>query len=142
MRRAFLTKSSSVYVVSTANIGGFSNRGVPGRDESGRIVCWYVLLTDIDERKRFEGELRRSEAFLAGAQRLSETGSFLWSPETDALTWSTELYRMFELDEGGITLEQVGSRVHADDIPIFNDMIDEGRGGGGRSGCRDEIGHA
>ena len=64
----------------------FSNRGVPGRDESGRILCWYVLLTDIDERKRFEGDLRRSEAFLAEAQRLSETGSFLWSPETDALS--------------------------------------------------------
>ena len=105
----------------------FSNRGVPDREASGGIVCWYVLLTDIDKRKRVESDLRRSEAFLAGAQRLSETGSFLWSPDTDTLTWSAELYRMFELDEGGITLAQVGSRVHADDRAIFRDMINEHR---------------
>ena len=35
-------------------------------------------LRDITERKRAEEELRRSEAFLAEAQRLSSTGSFSW----------------------------------------------------------------
>jgi len=35
----------------------FHARGRPQRDAEGRIVCWYTLVTDIDERKRAEGEL-------------------------------------------------------------------------------------
>ena len=37
-------------------------RGLPFRDPGGRILRWYVLLSDIDDRKRAEQELRRSEA--------------------------------------------------------------------------------
>ncbi|WP_410551775.1 PAS domain S-box protein, partial [Arthrobacter sp. SIMBA_036] len=55
----------------------FQLRGLPLRDGEGKIIRWYGLLTDIDDRKRAEEKLRRSEAFLADAQRLSKTGSFL-----------------------------------------------------------------
>jgi len=51
------------------------SRGLPLRDTQGHIVCWYKLYTDIEDRKRAEEELRRSEAFLSEAQRLSHTGS-------------------------------------------------------------------
>jgi PAS domain S-box-containing protein len=40
----------------------FQSRGCPLRDPNGKIVRWYNLLIDIDERKRSEQELRRSEA--------------------------------------------------------------------------------
>jgi PAS domain S-box-containing protein len=40
----------------------FQSRGFPLRDTNGQIVRWYNLLIDIDERKRAEQELRRSEA--------------------------------------------------------------------------------
>jgi PAS domain S-box-containing protein len=40
----------------------FRSRGSPLRDTNGRVVRWYNLLIDIDERKRAEEELRRSEA--------------------------------------------------------------------------------
>jgi PAS domain S-box-containing protein len=40
----------------------FQSRGLPLRDTKGHIVRWYNLLIDIDERKRAEQELRRSEA--------------------------------------------------------------------------------
>ena len=36
----------------------FNNRGVPIRDDSGRIARWYVLMTDIEDRKRAEHALR------------------------------------------------------------------------------------
>jgi PAS domain S-box-containing protein len=42
----------------------FQDRGVPRRDASGAILRWYVLQTDIDERKRTEDALRHSEARL------------------------------------------------------------------------------
>src|SRR5712664_5016191 len=76
-----------------------------------------------------EKELRRSEAFLAEAQRLSVTGSFSWRVETDEITWSEELYRIFEFDRDvPVTLELIGSRVHPEDIPLLNDMIARARG--------------
>src|SRR5579864_7788854 len=43
----------------------FQVRGLPVRDADGRILRWCSLLTDIDERKRAEDALKRSEAFLA-----------------------------------------------------------------------------
>ena len=49
-------------------------RGEPLRDRQGRIVQWYGLSVDIDERKKAEDRLRRSEAYLAEAQRLSHSG--------------------------------------------------------------------
>jgi PAS domain S-box-containing protein len=39
----------------------FQSRGFPLQDTNGQIVRWYNLLIDIDERKRAEQELRRSE---------------------------------------------------------------------------------
>src|SRR5713226_8184608 len=38
----------------------FHVRGRPQRDADGRIVRWYHLVTDIDDRKRAEGELKRA----------------------------------------------------------------------------------
>src|SRR5438132_7725820 len=66
----------------------FQVRGLPLRDSNGRIVRWYVLLTDIDARKRAEDELRRSEAFLAEGLRLSSTVTFSWRLDTDEVTLS------------------------------------------------------
>jgi PAS domain S-box-containing protein len=40
----------------------FNMRGLPLRDRQGHIVRWYFLLTEVDDRKRAEDELRRSEA--------------------------------------------------------------------------------
>ena len=40
----------------------FQGRILPVRDTDGRIARWYCLISDIDDRKRAEDELRRSEA--------------------------------------------------------------------------------
>jgi PAS domain-containing protein len=88
-------------------------------------------LRDVTERKRAEEELRRSEAFLAEAQRLSATGSFSWRVATDEIRWSEQLYRIFEFDPAvRVTFELIATRVHPEDIPLLNDMSDRARGGG------------
>jgi PAS domain S-box-containing protein len=74
------------------------DRGVPLRDEDGHIVKWYGVTTDIEDRKRAEEALRRSEAYLAEAQRLSQTGSWAWSPDQDIRYWSDECYRVLGYD--------------------------------------------
>src|ERR1035437_4577866 len=106
-------------------------RFCPLRDETGNIVNWYGTNTDIEDRKRADAGLKRSEAFLAEGQHLSRTGSFSWHLATDEITWSEELYRIFEFDPGvPVTLELVGTRCHPDDIPLVDDMIDPARGAG------------
>ena len=56
------------------------HRKVPLRDQDGNVVKWYGSSIDIEEIKRAEEELRRSEAYLAEAQRLTHTGS--WALQT------------------------------------------------------------
>ena len=55
----------------------------------------FVL--DLTERKRAEEALRRSEAYLAEAQRLSHTGTSVFDA-TRTVYWSEESYRIFGLD--------------------------------------------
>ncbi len=101
----------------------------PGHSERRVLVTFQ----DITARKqaeaakdlRSEEELRRSEAFLAEAQRLSLTGSFSWKVATDEITWSEQLYRIYEFEIGvPVTLEVIRTRVHPEDIPFLNDMIE------------------
>jgi PAS domain S-box-containing protein len=58
----------------------FHVHGLPMLDTEGRVVRWYHLLTDIDERKRAEENLQRSKAFLAerkvSATRAASAGGF------------------------------------------------------------------
>jgi PAS domain S-box-containing protein len=108
----------------------FHARGLPLLDAEDRVVRWYVLLTDIDDRKRAEEQLLRSESFLAEGQRLSRTGSFSWRVETDEITSSDELYRIFGIEPGlPVTFDLIGSRVHPEDLGLLSDMIEKARGG-------------
>jgi C4-dicarboxylate-specific signal transduction histidine kinase len=109
----------------------FHVRGLPLRDADGRIVRWFVLQTDIDDRKRAEEKLRRSEAFLAEGQKLSRVGSFSWRVATDEIVWSDQLYRIFEFKPGTrVTLELIATRVPQDDMHMLGDMIERARGAG------------
>lgn len=105
-------------------------RANPLRDASGTIVKWYGTNTDIDDRKRTEETLKRSEAFLAEGQHLARMGNFLWRLATDEITWSEPLYRIFDLSAGvTITLNLIGSRVHPEDVPMMIDMVNRAQRG-------------
>jgi PAS domain S-box-containing protein len=85
-------------------------------------------LRDITERKRAEQELRRSQAFLAEAQHLSRIGSFSWRVTTDEITWSEQLYRIFQIDrDTQVTFELIGTRIHPEDLSVFQEHIERSR---------------
>ena len=50
------------------------------------------------ENVQLYDELRRSEAYLSEAQRLSHTGTFGWNPSSGEMYWSEESFRIFEYD--------------------------------------------
>src|SRR5712672_1912011 len=93
-------------------------RGEPLRDREGRIVQWYGLSVDIDERKKAEERLRRSESYLAEAQRLSHTGTWVLDARAMRyLHWSDEAYRIWGFDplQGPPGRENMWQRIHPDD---------------------------
>jgi PAS domain S-box-containing protein len=52
------------------------NRGVPIRDDSGRITRWYVLLTDIEDRTQALAQLQQMQSDFAHMNRVSMMGEF------------------------------------------------------------------
>ncbi len=95
----------------------FQVRGRPLRDTEGRIVRWYNLVTDIDERKKTDEKLRRSEECLLEAQRLSHTGSWRHDVASGAVTVSPQIHRIFgsRPDDDMSTAEFWFNRIHPED---------------------------
>ena len=77
------------------------------------------------ERTHAENRLRRSEAYLAEAQRLTHTGSFGWSVQSGEIRWSDETFRIFQYDpKAKPTLEVILRRTHPEDIAFVKQTIE------------------
>jgi PAS domain S-box-containing protein len=73
------------------------HRKVPLLGESGAIVKWYGSSIDVEDRRRADDALRRSEFYLAEGQRIAHVGS--WAFSSDGFDyWSPELFRMYGFD--------------------------------------------
>jgi len=85
-------------------------------------------LVEAEERAelgRAEAALRRSEAYLAEAQRLSHTGSFGWDVASGQIYWSRETFRIFGYEpDSAITVDHVVKRTHPDDRAVVLQVID------------------
>jgi C4-dicarboxylate-specific signal transduction histidine kinase len=81
-----------------------------------------------EKQRQDEKQLKRSEAFLAEGQRLSSTGSFSWRVASNEITWSDQIYRIFEIDPLlPVTLQLMNARTHPEDIAAFNDELARAR---------------
>jgi PAS domain S-box-containing protein len=75
--------------------------------------------------RRAEEALRRSEAYLAEAQKLSHTGSFGWDVSSGEIYWSQETFRILGYEPGGkSTAGMVLQRTHPDDRPALQQLMD------------------
>jgi len=82
---------------------------------------------DVSDRKRAEEALRRSEAYLTEAQRLTHTGSWVWRvANREASHLSEEWYRIYGVDpeEGMPSWEERLRRVHPQDRATWQGTID------------------
>jgi PAS domain S-box-containing protein len=98
--------------------------------QSGEVTEVIGTVMDVTEQELLTQELRRREAYLAEAQKLSHTGSFGWKPDSDQIVWSDETYRIFEYDRSvNPTIDSVAQRVHPQDRADFQKVIaDASRG--------------
>jgi PAS domain S-box-containing protein len=105
----------------------FLSRCCPLVDRSGHILGWYGCDTDIHDRKEAEETLRRSEGYLAEAQRLSHTGSWASIPASgENKYWSEECYRLMGFDpHGGLPgYETLLQRFHPDDQAKVREAVE------------------
>jgi PAS domain S-box-containing protein len=95
------------------------------RDASGSIE-FFGAVTDVTVAKETERKLRRSEAYLAEAQRLSHTGSWAWDVRRrEFLFRSPEAHRMLGLDPEKVAVPQqpLWDRVHREDGDRVIEMV-------------------
>jgi PAS domain S-box-containing protein len=98
------------------------------RNMSGQPYQMFGIVQDITDRKRAEQRLRESEAYLAEAQRLSQTGSWAWNPATgDIRYWSEMCFGMLGFDPAGPLprFEEFFHRVHPDDQAVLMERFDK-----------------
>ena len=96
----------------------FLLRMTPLRKDPKTIVKWCGAASDVEERKRTEQALSRSEAYLAEAQRLSHTGSWAYNMASRRLVYSSEEnFRLFgyEPAAGIPTNADWAARIHPED---------------------------
>ncbi len=92
--------------------------GHPVLSPAGEVVEYVGTLMDVTERRHTEEILRRNEAYLSEAQRLSHTGSWALIPATGEITyWSEEAFRLqgFDPAERLPRFEELQGRFHPDD---------------------------
>jgi PAS domain S-box-containing protein len=94
----------------------FRARGRPARDAQGRVIRWYMILTDIEDRKRAEERLEEQQNELQQVLDLAPQMVAVFGPERERLYANS-----VALAYVGMTLEQwrqqtVGSELHPEDV--------------------------
>jgi len=105
--------------------------GHPILDERGDVVEFVGASIDVTEHYRAAQALRRSEAYLAEAQRLAKMGSWAYNPAAEkAIYWSHEMLRMFGLDPQRTNPpdgEEFLRLMHPEDRDRFNELYERSR---------------
>lgn len=103
----------------------FLSLAQPLRASDGTLICWVGINFDIEDRKQVEQELRRSQAHLSDAQRLSHTGSAGMEAGTQRLFWSEETARIYGYAPGTEpTLDLILQRIHPDDVEFLKGHLE------------------
>lgn len=115
-------------------VAGVGNKDTPYDDGDVRhltllmVGMWRLLQRkEGEDRLRATADaLRRSEAYLAQAQRLTHTGSWVDDGTMRPVYWSEEHFRIFGLDSrrGIPTREEALERIHPDDREIVKEAFE------------------
>jgi PAS domain S-box-containing protein len=97
------------------------------RDEHGEIVGTISAAIDVTDSIMAAAKEERTRRLLADAQRVAHVGSWEWDVATNALTWSEEMYRIYDLqpEAFGGTFESFLSHVAKEDEGRTKELLFE-----------------
>jgi signal transduction histidine kinase len=92
-------------------------RGEVVVDENGRPIRLRGAAQDVTNQRDLELKLQRNQTLLTEAHRLAQIGVWEFDYETLAMTWSEELYDIFDIDPGTtpLTIETIFLRIHPEE---------------------------
>lgn len=76
------------------------------------------------ENARLYSELESAKVYMSHAERLGQTGTFSWKPQTGEIFWSDEMFRIFDVS-GTPSLDLVRQRAHPEDAAILEGIISD-----------------
>lgn len=97
------------------------SRAKPVARDDGSVE-WNGFMHDISTRKSMEHALRDGQLGLAEAQRIGQMGSWELDIASGDLSWSDQIYRIFEIDPAvfGASYEAFLNAIHPDDRAAVN----------------------
>ena len=95
----------------------FQVRGLPLRDPDGRIVRWYNLLTDIDERRRAEEALRATGAHFVRSSTTFPVMVTLMTPDGEFADGNRHMLEYFDAPLEELKRRPTNYSFHPDDRP-------------------------
>jgi PAS domain S-box-containing protein len=118
-----LIKQSRLIAVLYLENALLSHVFTPARIATLRLLASQAAVSL--ENARLYRELQDADTFLAEAQQLSHTGSWSWNITDDEITWSDEMYRIFEFDRSAeLTLNSTLRYTHPDDVEKVRQIAD------------------
>jgi signal transduction histidine kinase len=124
--------STPIYALDGEVLGTFAiyqRRAARPSPRQQELIAQVTHITSIAiERAKADDALKRGGALLAEGERLSSTGTFSWRVMTGEITWSEQVYRIFDLEPYvPVTLDLIGSRLHPEDVSLFQDVVERAR---------------
>jgi PAS domain S-box-containing protein len=92
----------------------------------GQISGITGLITDITDDKRAKELLQSEKTMLARTEGIAHLGSWEWDIPTDTVTWSKELFRIFQRDlqDGAPSFAEHPSFYHPDDMARLQQAVE------------------
>lgn len=118
-------KMGTLGAISGLRAGGqeFPMEASLSQTQTDGRTLYTVILRDISQRQRAEEALQANESRLKEAQHLAQIGNWELGLDTSALSWSEQVFRIFEIDpaEFGTSYEAFLDRVHPEDRDLVNE---------------------
>ncbi|MRH99312.1 PAS domain S-box protein [Kriegella sp. EG-1] len=98
------------------------------KTDTGECIGFMRILKNVDAQKKIERELLRKNHVLNEAEKLTKMGHWQWNTTINKVTWSSNLFNIFEVDPNQtLNFDSYFNFVHPDDKETVQLSFDKSR---------------